>query len=87
MGYREFKIIMLRLRYIIASIVLLASGMYFTSNVSSISQAEESSSKDDGVLENTFFTLNRATSSFYLQKLAELTASEALGQNVKVVVE
>lgn len=87
MGYKQFKVIMLRLRYIIASIALLASGMYLTSNISSISQAEESSSKDDGVLENTFFTLNRATSSFYLQKLAELTASEALGQNVKVVVE
>ena len=78
---------MLRVRYIIASLVLLGSGIYFASNISTVSQAEESSSKDNKVLENTFFTLNRATSSLYLQKLAELTASEALGQNVRVVVE
>ena len=81
---------MLSLRYIIASLVLLTSGVYFASNISSLSQANEESSeaqKSETVLENTFFTLNKATSNLYLQKLAESIASEVLGQNVHVVVE
>lgn len=76
---------MLHLRYIIASLVLLASGVYLASNISGISHAEIS--QDTQPLDNTFFTLNRATGNLYLQKLAELTASEAFGQNVRVVIE
>lgn len=81
---------MLSLRYIIASLVLFASGVYFSNNISSLLQAHEQLSevqKGETVLENTFFTLDKATSNLYLQKLAESIASEVLGQNVHVVVE
>lgn len=80
---------MSHLRYIVASLVLLTSGIYLACNVSGLSQASDNlkQSSEETVLDNTFFTLDRATNNLYLQKLAESIATEVLGRSVQVVVE
>lgn len=80
---------MSHLRYIVASLALLASGIYLACNASSLSQASDNSKtqSEETVLENTFFTLDRAKNNLYLQKLAESIATEVFGRNVQVVVE
>ena len=80
---------MSHLHYIVTSLALLGSGIYFACNASSLSQANDNlkQTSEDTVLDNTFFTLDRATNNLYLQKLAESIATEVLGRSVQVVVE
>ena len=78
---------MLRLRYIIASMALLTSGMFLLNNINTLTYAEAEQQEEDPVLENTFFTLNKLTSNIYVQHLAEETATKLYGPGVKVVIE
>ncbi len=83
---------MLRLRYIMASLALLTSGIVLFSNINIVTcstneQKKDDKKEDDQILENTFFTLNRVTASIYCQKLAEDIATEYYGPGVKVVLE
>ena len=74
---------MSRVRYIIASLVLLTSGIYCTGVICDLGHAEST----EEFLPNTQYTLEKTTNNLYLQKLAEMSAYEAFGQPVKVVIE
>ena len=82
---------MLNIRYVVVSVILITSGIYIY-NYSDLAYADVDKSQDkdkenEKVLENTMFNLNKPTANLYLQQLAEMSAYEAFGQPVKVVIE
>ena len=77
---------MLKLRYIIASLALFASGVIVTAIVSNFVQASEDS-KSEPYLQNTHFTMDKLTTNLYVENLAGNIYYDNTGQVAKVIME
>ncbi|MBQ9441112.1 MAG: hypothetical protein IJU54_01775 [Alphaproteobacteria bacterium] len=77
---------MLKLRYIVVSLALFASGIIIGGIVNNFAQADENS-KSEPYLQNTYFTLDRLTTNRFVEQLATDIFYENTGQVARVVME